>query len=212
MLWVSLVMMAIVGTLTYNFSVVFPLFVKRTLHGDDAAFTLLFATMCLGSVLAALVSARRTSVNLRRVVVACAGFGVSMLLMAAMPNLASAFAVAAVVGLASVTFLTASTAILQLRADPAMRGRVLALQAMVYLGSTPIGGPILGAICDALGARAGLIVGGMAALVAATWGASQLAVAGASADDQPGRLAGVPTSDVLDAALNGALDGPVGAA
>ncbi len=209
-LWVSLVMMAIVGTLTYNFSVVFPLFVKRTLHGDDAAFTLLFATMCLGSVLAALVSARRASVNLRRVVVACAGFGVSMLLTAAMPNLASAFAVAAVVGFASVTFLTASTAILQLRADPSMRGRVLALQAMVYLGSTPIGGPILGAICDALGARAGLIVGGMAALVAATWGATQLAVAGA--DDQPGRLAGVPTGDVLDVALNGALDGPVGAA
>ena len=189
-LWVSLVMMGIVGTLTYNFSVVFPLFVKRTLHGDDTAFTLLFATMCLGSVLSALVSARRTSVSLRRVVVACAGFGGSMLLLAAMPNLASAFAVAAVVGFASVTFLMASTAILQLRADPAMRGRVLALQAMVYLGSTPIGGPILGAICDALGARAGLIVGGMAALVAATWGATQVSFADAEADRSPQPLVG----------------------
>jgi MFS family permease len=189
-LWVPLVMTAIAGTLTYNFSVVFPLFVKRTLHGDDAAFTLLFATMCVGSVLAALVSARRTSVNLRRVVVACAGFGVSMLLMSAMPNLASAFAVAAVVGFASVTFLTASTAILQLRADPAMRGRVLALQAMVFLGSTPIGGPILGAICDTLGVRAGLIVGGMAALVAATWGATQLPAADAEADGSPQPLVG----------------------
>ena len=189
-LWVPLVMTAIAGTLTYNFSVVFPLFVKRTLHGDDAAFTLLFATMCVGSVLAALVSARRTSVNLRRVVVACAGFGVSMLLMAAMPNLASAFAVAAVVGFASVTFLTASTPILQLRADPAMRGRVLALQAMVFLGSTPIGGPVLGAICDTLGVRAGLIVGGMAALVAATWGATQTPAADAEADGSPQSLVG----------------------
>ena len=128
--------------------------------------------------------------NLRRVVVACAGFGGSMLLLAAMPNLASAFAVAAVVGFASVTFLMASTAILQLRADPAMRGRVLALQAMVYLGSTPIGGPILGAICDALGARAGLIVGGMAALVAATWGATQVSVADAEADGSVAPLVG----------------------
>jgi MFS family permease len=194
-LWVPLVMTAIAGTLTYNFSVVFPLFAKRTLHGDDAAFTALFATMCVGSVLAALVSARRTSVNLRRVVVACAGFGVSMLLMAAMPNLASAFAVAAVVGFASVTFLTASTAILQLRADPAMRGRVLALQAMVFLGSTPIGGPILGAICDTLGVRAGLIVGGMAALVAATWGATQLPAADAEADGSPQPLVGLLGAD-----------------
>ena len=147
--------------------------------------------MCIGSVLAALVSARRTSVNLRRVVVACAGFGISMLLMAAMPNLASRFAVAAVVDFASVTFLTASTAILQLRADPAMRGRVLALQAMVFLGNTPIGGPILRAICTAFGARAGLLVEGMAALVAAAWEATQVSAADAEADGSPPPLADV---------------------
>jgi MFS family permease len=66
--------------------------------------------------------------------------------------------------------MTTITSIVQLRADPEMRGRVLALQAMVFLGSTPIGGPILGAICDAFGARAGLLVGGGAALGAAAWG------------------------------------------
>ena len=52
--------------------------------------------------------------------------------------------------------MTASTAIVQIRSDPQMRGRVLALQAMVFLGSTPIGGPIVGAVCEAFGARAGL--------------------------------------------------------
>jgi MFS family permease len=66
--------------------------------------------------------------------------------------------------------MTASTAIVQVRADPAMRGRVLALQAIVFLGSTPIGGPLLGAICDAWGPRSGLVVGGAAALGAAAFG------------------------------------------
>jgi hypothetical protein len=55
-----------------------------------------------------------------------------------------------------------------------MRGRVLALQAMVFLGSTPIGGPILGWVCDVFGARAGILVGAAAALGAASWGAYML--------------------------------------
>ena len=67
-----------------------------------------------------------------------------------------AFPIALFVGLTSVAFITASTAIVQVRADPAMRGRVLALQGMVLIGSTPIGGPLLGWICDAYGARAGI--------------------------------------------------------
>jgi len=69
------------------------------------------------------------------------------------------------VGLGSIAFLTASTAIVQIRSDPMMRGRVLALQAMVFLGSTPIGGPVLGLICDQFGARAGFVVGGVRDLV-----------------------------------------------
>ena len=67
--------------------------------------------------------------------------------------------------------MTSSTAIVQLRADPSMRGRVLALQAIVFLGSTPIGGPVLGAVCEQFGARAGLVVGGVACFVAAAYGA-----------------------------------------
>ena len=63
-----------------------------------------------------------------------------------------------------------STAIVQVRSDPSMRGRVLALQAMVFLGSTPIGGPLLGAICDQWGARVGLLVGAAGCAAAAAWG------------------------------------------
>ncbi|MCU1380386.1 MAG: arabinose efflux permease family protein [Acidimicrobiales bacterium] len=173
-LWISLAMMAIVGTLTFNFQVVFPLFVKKTLGGSTIDFTLIYAVTSIGSLIGALATARRKTVDLRDVVLTTAAFGIAMSVLAVVPNLASAYPIVIVVGLTSIAFMTTSTAIVQLRADPAMRGRVLALQAMVFLGSTPIGGPILGVICDAFGARAGVAVGGAAALGAAAWGAYML--------------------------------------
>src|SRR5690606_16704109 len=99
-------------------------------------------------------------------------FGVSMGLLALAPNLAVAMPIGVLVGFGSIGFLTASTAIVQIRADAAMRGRVLALQAMVFLGSTPIGGPILGWITQQLGARWGIVVGAVAAVGAGVWGMS----------------------------------------
>ena len=169
-LWIPLVMMAIIGTLAFNFQVVLPLFATRTFGGDDATFTLLLSIISVGSLTGALVTARRKTIELRHVVTSAAAFGVSMLVLAAVPTLGLAFPVAMVMGFVSISFMTASTAIVQVRSDPSMRGRVLALQAIVFLGSTPIGGPILGAICQELGARAGLVVGGLAGLAAALWG------------------------------------------
>jgi MFS family permease len=169
-LFVPLVMMAAVGTLAFNFQVVMPVFVKRVLDGTDAQFTLLFSALSAGSMLGALWSAQRTIVRLRHIVYATFAYGIAMLLLAAMPNLALSFPAAALVGLSSVTFMTTSTTTLQLRADPSMRGRVLALQAMVFLGSTPIGGPIVGAVSERFGARAGLVLGGAACLAAALYG------------------------------------------
>lgn len=169
-LWVPMVMVAIVGTLTFNFSVVLPLFVERTLHGSDGSYTLVYSVLSVGSFFGALVAAHRRSVEVRHVVYAAFAFGVAMLAFAAMPNLLSAFPVALLVGFSSIAFMTTSTAIVQVRATPNMRGRVLALQSMVLIGSTPIGGPVLGWVCDAFGARFGLLIGGVAALGAATWG------------------------------------------
>ncbi|MDZ4827117.1 MAG: MFS transporter [Actinomycetota bacterium] len=170
-LWIPLVMMAVIGTLAFNFQVVMPLFVKRTFDGDDSTFTWLFSVISIGSFAGALAMARRTTAGIREVVVASAAFGVSMLLLAVSPSLALAFPIGIAVGWSSIGFMVATTSIVQLRAAPEMRGRVLALQAIVFLGSTPIGGPILGVICEAFGARVGLAVGGFAALGAAAWGA-----------------------------------------
>ena len=78
-------------------------------------------------------------------------------------------------GMASIGFLTASTAIVQTKAAPEMRGRVLALQAMVFLGSTPIGGPIVGYVSEHFGPRYAVAMGGIAGVGAAAWGAWLLA-------------------------------------
>ncbi|MFM7059931.1 MAG: MFS transporter [Actinomycetes bacterium] len=171
-LWVPLVMMAFVGTLSYNFQVVFPLFATRDLGGSEATFTVLFSIMSVGALIGALAVARRTRISLRTVGLTSIAFGAPMAIMAVVPNLALALPVAFVVGLGSISFLTASTAIVQTHSSQEMRGRVLALQAMVFLGSTPIGGPILGWISETWGARLGVAVGAAAALGSGLWGLS----------------------------------------
>jgi MFS family permease len=167
---ISLVVMAIIGTFAFNFNTVFPVFVKRSLHGTDATFTLVFSAMSIGSLLGALWTARRKEIELNHVVMSAFAFGGVFILLAGVPSLTLAFPVATLMGMASITFMTSSTTLLQLRAEPSMRGRVLALQAMVFLGSTPIGGPILGEVCDRFGPRVGLLVGAAACLGAASWG------------------------------------------
>ncbi|HEY0520123.1 MAG TPA: MFS transporter [Ilumatobacteraceae bacterium] len=169
-LFVPLVMMAIVGTFAFNFQTVMPLLIKRTLHGNDRTFTLIYSVISVGSLAGALVSARRSSVSVRHIIWSSYAFGAAMLLLAFTPNVPATYPIGIVVGIASITFMTTSTAIVQLRSDPSMRGRVLALQAMVFLGSTPIGGPILGYVCQHFGARMGVAIGAVSAIVAGMYG------------------------------------------
>jgi MFS family permease len=169
-LWVPLLMMSIIGTLAFNFQTVLPLFATRDLHGDDVTFTWLLSIVSVGSLTAALAAARRTSIDVATVSRNAIIFGVGMTLLAIAPNRPTAFLCGYLVGFGSLMFMTAATAITQLAANPSMRGRVLALQAIVFLGSTPIGGPILGAIAESLGARYGIAVGAAAALAAGTFG------------------------------------------
>ncbi len=175
-LYVPLVMMAIIGTFAFNFSVTIPLFVKGPLGGGTTTFTLVFSVLSLGSLVGALLTARRTEVTSRQLVVSSGAFGLTMLLLAAAPDLGWVFPAAVLMGLASISFMTSCTAIVQLLAGPEYRGRVLAIQGMVFLGSTPIGGPLVGWVSDAGGPRMGIVVGGAACLVAAAYGARMLHV------------------------------------
>lgn len=169
-LFIPLVMMGVIGALAFNFQVVLPLFVTDTFAGAPSTFTLLLSAMSAGSLVGALVGARRTQVETPHVIAAAATFGAAMVALALAPWLWIAFPLGVLVGVTSITFLTTSTAIVQMKSDPTMRGRVLALQAILFLGSTPIGGPIVGYVCDLWGARAGLALGGIAAIGAAAWG------------------------------------------
>jgi MFS family permease len=169
-LWIPLTMMTVVGTLTFNFTVVIPLFVKHTFHGTDEAFTLLYSVLSVGSVMGALAASHQRVIDARHVAGAAIAFGATMAVFAVAPTLGSAFPFALLVGFASVAFITSATATVQVRADPAMRGRVLALQSMLLIGTTPIGGPLLGWICDLFGARVAIMLGAVAALAAGTWG------------------------------------------
>ena len=173
-LLVPLIMMAMIGTFAFNFQVTVPLLVDGPLSGGTGTFTLLFSVLSLGSLIGALGTARRTGVTPQQLINAAAAFGVAMVLLALAPNLGVAFPVAVLLGLASIAFMTTSTAIVQLLAGAEYRGRVLAIQAMVFLGSTPIGGPIVGWVSDAVGPRAGIALGAVACFAAAAYGARAL--------------------------------------
>jgi len=162
--------MTVIGTLAFNFQTVLPLFATRDLEGSDVTFTWLLSTLSFGSLVAALAAARRTSVDVRTVSRNAIVFGIGMALLTFAPNQPAAFVTGFLVGFGSIMFMTAATAITQLAATPSMRGRVLALQAIVFLGSTPIGGPILGAIAETFGARYGIAVGAVATLAAGGFG------------------------------------------
>jgi MFS family permease len=172
-LWAPLTMMAVVGTLSYNFQTVFPLFATRDLHGNDTTFTLLFSIVSVGALVGALRTARRTTMDVRGVAVASLAYGAAMALMSFAPNEWTAYLFGVLLGASSIAFLTASTSIVQIEAAAEMRGRVLALQAMLFLGSTPVGGPIVGWVSEEFGARYGIGLGAVAALAAGAWGLAQ---------------------------------------
>jgi MFS family permease len=167
---ITFVMLLIVGTVSYNFTVVFPLFVEHGLGGSDAQFSLIYAVFSAGAVLGTLAVARRTVVRLRTIIGGAAVFGGAMLALGLVPNLAVAYPVVAFVGGSSVAYMTATTALAQIRADDQMVGRVLALQSVLLVGTTPIGGPLLGLLADTAGGRAPVFAGAAGALVAAALG------------------------------------------
>ena len=169
-LWIPFAVLLVIGTLSYNFTVVFPLFVEHGLGGSDTDYTLVYSSFSAGALIGAVLVARRRTVTITTIATGAALMGVGMLALSVVPNVAFALLLAVPLGAASVAYLTATTAIAQLRADPQMVGRVLALQTVLIVGTTPIGGPILGALSDVAGARAPMVLGGVVAIAAAAFG------------------------------------------
>jgi MFS family permease len=166
----ALIMMAVIGCLTYEFQVSLPLMAGNTFHGDSRTYGFLTACMGVGAVIGGLVAAGRRGGGPRRLVGTAALFGAAVLAAAVAPSLAVEGAVLLLVGAGSVTFLSLGNATLQLQSEPAMRGRVMSLWSVAFLGSTPIGGPVVGLVGSSLGARYALGLGGVAAVAAALYG------------------------------------------
>ena len=153
-LWVPLLMAGIVGTLAYEFQVTLPVLAKQTFDGNAATYGFLTAAMGPGAVLGGLFTATRGRVGLPTMTFAAAGFG-AILCVAVAPTLEVAYVAMAVTGFAAICFMSTGNATLQLGAAPSMRGRVMALWAVAFMGSTPVGGPLVGWIAQVAGARIG---------------------------------------------------------
>jgi MFS family permease len=128
------------------------------------------AAMGVGAVFGGLYVAARGRTGIRALSTSAAAFGVLIGFAAVSPALWVELIALACVGAASVGFLSKGNSTLQLGADPSMRGRVMALWSVAFMGSTPIGGPIAGAVAQHFGGRAGLVLGAAACVVAALFG------------------------------------------
>jgi MFS family permease len=169
-----LLMMGLVGMLTYEFQVTLPTMDHQALHLGSEGYGFMTAAMGAGAVVGGLFTAARGCTGLRPLVLASTGFGVFVLFAAFAPNLPFELAALAVVGAASVSFIAIGNSTLQLAAEPTMRGRVMSLWFVAFQGSTPVGGPLVGWIIGFAGARVGLGVGGVTCLVVAALGVAAL--------------------------------------
>jgi MFS family permease len=171
----TIVMLAVVGTLTYEFSTTLPMLADFTFDAGAGGLATMTALMGLGAVVGGLVVAAASSPTPARLVVVSAAFGATVLLTAAMPSIGLVFVTMPIVGAASVAMIATSNTLLQLHSEPQLRGRVMSLFSMSLIGSTPIGGPIVGWIGDHAGPRWALVVGGLGAIAAAAYGRAALA-------------------------------------
>lgn len=158
-----LVVMAAIFTFSFNFQVVLPLLASETFHGEAGTFSSLLALMGVGSLAGALAMARGTQPNAVRLMRSAVALGAASVVAAAMPTLPAALAAMVALGFVGIVFMITGNTTLQLTARPEMRGRVMALYSVVFLGGTPIGAPIAGWSAEVLGPRWGLALGGIAA-------------------------------------------------
>jgi MFS family permease len=165
-LWIPLGLMAIVGTLGFNFQAILPLLARFTFDGGASAYAALVTAMGIGAVAGAVANGARGTVTPALLAGAAIGFGALALLAAGAPSIGIELLLLAPLGAASVTLAASVNSALQLACQPAMRGRVMALYSIVFLGSTPIGAPLAGWLSEQVDPRAALVMAGVAALIA----------------------------------------------
>ncbi|WP_406170685.1 MFS transporter [Streptomyces sp. NBC_00996] len=167
LIW-PIVLVGFIGTFGFNFPVWLSAYADDIFHAGAGAYSLFNTLMALGSLAGALLAARRGTARLHILIAAAAAFGALEVVAAAAPSLWLFALLMVPIGIFGLTVnVTANTSV-QMATDPAMRGRVMALFMMVFMGGTPLGAPLVGWVTDAYGARAGFALGGLISLAAAT--------------------------------------------
>jgi MFS family permease len=164
-LLIPLLMIALVGTLAWEFQVTLPLMASKVFGGGAGAYGVMASVMGVGAVGGGLISAARSRPRARSLCLAAIGWGIAITAAAVAPTLPLELVALVFVGYGSITFNSYAKTALQLAADPTMRGRVMALWFLAWQGSTPIGGPLVGWIAQDAGARWSLVVGGLPTLL-----------------------------------------------
>ena len=163
-----MVLVFMVGTFGLNFEITLALVVKGVFELDAGAYGLLSAFFAAGSLIGALGSARRQGPPRQRTLFAAAiVLGVLIVVVGLAPTFPLMAVLLVPTGIAALTFTTTTNAYLQLGSAPQVRGRVMALYILVFLGGKPVGGPLIGAVAEAFGPRSSLIVGGVVTTLSA---------------------------------------------
>lgn len=160
-----MVMVYVTGILTWEFPVTLPLFTTQVLHSGPAGFGAATACMSAGAVLGGFVAVRRPRVTTRSLSLSATIWGALICVAALAPNLPLALAALVLVGSGSITFNSSAKTLLQVGAAPQMRGRVVSIWSIGWMGGTVIGAPAVGAVAAAGGPRSALLLGGLAAAV-----------------------------------------------
>ncbi|HET9383045.1 MAG TPA: MFS transporter [Streptomyces sp.] len=177
LIW-PIVLIGFVGTFAFNFPVYISAFADEVFDAGAGAYSMFNTLMAVGSVTGALLAARRGTARLRVLSAAAMVFGTIEIIAAAAPELWMFALLMIPLGLFGMTVNVTANTTIQMATDPAMRGRVVSLYMMVFLGGSPVGAPIVGWVTDTYGARVGLASGGAVAATAAAVIALVLARAG----------------------------------
>src|SRR5690606_1294201 len=152
------------GTFGLNFQMTSALMATEVFDQDAEGYGIIGSILAIGSLTGALLAARRTRIRYRLVVLAALGFGIAEVIAGLAPTYLSFLIWAPVLGLAALTMITAANTVMQTTTAAHMRGRVMALYMMIFMGGTPLGAPIVGWVGEAFGARWTLIGGGLATI------------------------------------------------
>ncbi|MBD8079040.1 MFS transporter [Cellulosimicrobium arenosum] len=170
---VTMVVMGVVSAFGVNFQLTSAMMARVEFGKGAGEYGVLGSILAVGSLTGALLAARRERPRVRLVIGAAFAFSVALGVMAVMPTYELYALMCVPVGLASLTMMTAANSTIQVSVDPAMRGRVMSLYMVVFLGSTPVGAPIVGWIGEAWGPRwsigIGAITGVLVTVAAALW-------------------------------------------